>query len=182
MTMRWQGGALVLTNPAGATVFNSDEGLFHCDAVFTGTLSLAAWEVYSQYVGGEQVGSVVDSDQVTVIAAVNANCTHVIGSIRTEWAGSPHELDGWWRDISGSHIEAWAAIDTTLNPTTSTPRVNQHMGSMELHTFFIEGSQLKFRQQIKAREKTAPTNIPGTLVRSRPAVTVHYRLMTGFFV
>ena len=183
MTLRFEGGALVLRRPTDNTVrFNSNEGLFNGTNYLNGAFGLPSYSATSTETG---IASLVDTANDFAVSSVAAGSTHVFGFLRTVWSGgggTAGGLDGIWRDASGSHIDSWLGLDNRATPTAADQATFFfYMGCMSIMTFYVSAGTLRFRERIVLRASTVRPGGPPLTV-TRPALTLSYRLLTGYFL
>lgn len=184
MTLRFEGGALVMRKADGTIKFNTNEGLFHGTNWFASQFGLPAYVARTSNVGGEQTfPNLVDTSTDAEIQVCDPGCTHVFGFMRATRSGGQvaSHMNGVWKDASGTQVDGWSSLDNRTNPTAGDAGTFRHyMGSMTLHTFYVSGARLRFKERIMMRASTAPSG--STVELHRPAVTVEYQLLTGYFL
>lgn len=180
MTVYFSGGALKIAKPDGTIKFDSNQGLFHGTNYLAGSFAVASYEAITTHSGGLQLlTSLVDATTDVVVSAVDAGATHCIGFMRTAWPSGSPEFDGIWRDASGTQVDSWDSLDVRASPDANDWHYN--MGSISLMTFYVSGGTLRFRERIILRADNA---VPGGSAEriTRPALTVHYRILAGYFL
>jgi hypothetical protein len=185
MTLYFSGGALKIAKPDGTIKFDSDDGLFHGTDIVNdttyGTIALSSYQAQTTNTSGTMTyPALVDAQTDQLVASVSASATHLVGFMRTAWSSGSPEFDGIWRDASGTQIDSWDGLNTSAAPGVSDPDYHFYMGSMSLLTFYVTGGQLRFRERIVLRADNPPTGRTNT--QTRPAITVYYRLLAGFFL
>jgi len=186
MTLAFDGAALKIRRADGTVKFNSDEGLFHVTQQFSNVggvaISLPVLSKTTTYNSGLQTNTVADQTTEVVIGATDPNANYLLGFIRPVWSSFPqdHPLStNPWRDASGTHIEMTAQVDLR-NPRPDSFHYVNGIGTLSIMTFLVSGQQLIFRERICMRASNAQTGATNTI--TRPAVTVEYRILVGYFL
>lgn len=180
MTVYFSGGALKIAKPDGTIRFDSNQGLFHGTNYLASSFGLGSYEAITTYSGGSQLlTSLVDTSTDDIVAAVDAGATHCIGFMRTAWPSGSPEFDGIWRDASGTHVDSWDSLDVRSSPDAND--WHYYMGSISLMTFYVSGGNLRFKERIILRADNAVPSGPPERI-TRPAITVHYRILAGYFL
>ncbi len=183
MTLRFESGALVIRRPTDNVIrFNSNEGLFHGTNYYASSFSLPAYSAIQSSTGAV---ALIDTATDTAIAACAQGATHVFGFLRSLWPGGASVnggIDGIWRDASGTQIDSWLGLDNRASPTAADQATfNFYMGCMSLETFYVTAGLLRFRERIVMRASNVRPGGPN-LVVTRPAITIEYRLLAGYFL
>lgn len=179
MTVYFSAGALKIARPDGTIRFDSNEGLFHGTNYVAGSFVLSSYQARTTESAGTQLlTALVDTTTDQVVSAVDAGASYCVGFMRTAWPSGSPEFDGIWRDASGTHVDSWDALDVRAAPDAND--WNYYMGAISLMTFYVSGGNLRFKERIILRADNA---VPGTTeILTRPAVTVHYRILAGYFL
>jgi hypothetical protein len=184
MTLRFEGTALVIRDGSNNIRFDSDEGLFHGTNWLTGSFSLNSYSATTTNVSGTQTyPGLADTTTDAAITSCDPGCTHVFGFMRATRSGGdiPAYMNGVWKDASGTQIEGWSSLDTRDSPLPADAGTYRfYMGSMTLQTFYVSGGVLRFKERVILRAHNAPNN--SSVVLNRPAVTIEYQLLAGYFL
>lgn len=189
MTVRFEGGALIVRRPTDNAVrFNSNEGLFHGTNYYSGTASLGSYSAVSGNVGGEATSpSLVNATTNNDLGAAASGATHVFGFMRSNGntgGGVNAGNDGLWRDASGTQVESWLYCDNRAPSAITSGDQHTfmtHMGCMSLLTFYVSGGRLYLKERIVMRASNVPVG-GANFTLTRPAITIDYRLLAGYFL
>ena len=186
MTLAFSGGNLIVSGNSGEKLLNTAEGLFHATDFVSnathGLVSLSAGSASTTYSGGAQLRTVLDRTTDVLVASISTSATHCLGFMKATWSGSPAPNGDLWFDASGTSIDTFdAQCILDPRPTTDAQHSRHYMTAIALQTFYVTGGQLRFNERLILRASTANPTIP-TFVTSRPAVTIEYRLLCGFFI
>ena len=187
MTLKVEGGEIVIRDNANNVKFSSGDALFtvtdFVDSRIVGAISLPEVTATADQFGTQ----VVDRDVSHAVTTVSSGASVVFGMMRQVITSgvaagvgfyTKDAADGLWRQVNGTHVESFHAIALQLSGRG--PTDIDFIGGLGLLTFYISGTTLYMRERLVLREFCPPSS--GTYTVKRPAQNIEFRLYCGLFV